>query len=345
MKYEAVTIKDIAKALGLSTSTVSRALRDSHEISAKTKSLVRNYAKDLNYRPNPIALSLKEKRSHSIGVVVCEIANSFFSQIINGIESIAYDKGYNVIISQSHESYSREVLDVDYLASRSIDGLLISVSTETNNFGHLQKLHEQGLPIVFFDRIINEIQTHKVTVDNFSGAYDATRHLAAEGYRRIANVSGSDYLTNTRERIAGYREALHDSRLPYDEQLIKYCIHGGKQYEEVEEVLDQLFALPEPPDALFSSADKITSHCMRYLKMKELKVPEEVGIVGFSNQAMTELLNPPLTIVKQPAFEMGRIAIEMLLQLIESKKPVKQFEHKVLPTELIIRDSSTGKIK
>ena len=168
--------------------------------------------------------------------------------------------------------------------------------------------------------------------------------MAAKGYRRIANVSGSDYLTNTRERIAGYREALRDSRLPYDEQLIKYCIHGGKQNEEVEEVLDQLFALPEPPDALFSSADKITSHCMRYLKLKELKVPEEVGIVGFSNQAMTELLNPPLTIVKQPAFEMGRIAIEMLLQLIESKKPVKQFEHKVLPTELCIRDSSTGKV-
>jgi LacI family transcriptional regulator len=343
MKYEAVTIKDIAKALGLSTSTVSRALRDSHEISAKTKNLVRNYAKDLNYRPNPIALSLKEKRSNSIGVIVCEIANSFFSQVINGIESIAYDKGYNVVISQSHESYNREVLDVNYLASRSIDGLLISVSTETNNFEHLQRLHAQGLPIVFFDRIVHEIQTHKVTVDNFSGSYDVTKHLAEKGYKRIANLAGSDYLTNTRERIAGYREALTDNNIAFDADLVRYCIHGGMLYEEAEKALDELFALPQPPDALFSSADKLTTSCLRYLKTHNIRVPEDIALVGFSNQALTELLDPPLTIVKQPAFEMGRTAMEMLLQLIEAKKPVKQFEHKVLPAELCIRDSSTGK--
>lgn len=344
MKYEAVTIKDIAKALGLSTSTVSRALRDSHEISAKTKSLVRTYAKDLNYSPNPIALSLKEKRSHSIGVIVCEIANSFFSQVINGIESIAHDKGYRTVISQSHESYKREVLDVDYLASRSIDGLLISVSTETNNIEHLQRLHAQGLPIVFFDRIVNEIQTHKVTVDNFSGAYDVTRHLIERGYKRIANISGSDYLTNTRERVAGYKEALKDNAIPFDEALVKHCDAGGKDYEEVEAVLDEVFALPEPPDAIFGAADKLTAHCIRYFKKKNISMPDQVALAGFSNQAMTELLTPALTIVKQPAFEIGRAATEMLLQLIESKKPVKQFEHKVLPAELWIRESTKGKI-
>ena len=177
MKFEAVTIKDIAKALGLSTSTVSRALRDSHEISAETKQLVLDCAEKLNYRPNPIALSLKEKRSRSIGVVVCEIANNFFSQIINGIESIAYDRGYNVIISQSHESYEREVMDLHYLSSRSVDGLLISVSTETNDTSHIRALHEKGLPIVLFDRIADEIKTHTVVSDNFQGAYDATEHL------------------------------------------------------------------------------------------------------------------------------------------------------------------------
>src|ERR1700750_227675 len=144
MKYEAITIKDIAKALGLSTSTVSRALRGSYEISAETRKLVLEYAEKLNYRPNPIALSLKEKRSRSIGVVVCEIANNFFSQIINGIESISYDRGYHVIISQSHESYEREVMDLRSLASRSVDGLLISVSTETNDISHLKALHEKG---------------------------------------------------------------------------------------------------------------------------------------------------------------------------------------------------------
>ena len=206
MKFEAITIKDIAKALGISTSTVSRALRDSYEISLETKQLVLECAEKLNYRPNPIALSLKERRSRSIGVVVCEIANNFFSQVINGIESIACDRGYNVIISQSRESYEREVINLQYLASRSVDGLLISLSTETNDINHLKALHERGFPIVFFDRISEEINTHKVIVDNFRGAYDATEHLIRNGYKKIAVVTNSEFLSITVERLAGYKE-------------------------------------------------------------------------------------------------------------------------------------------
>src|ERR1043165_7542033 len=182
MKFEAVTIKDIAKALGLSTSTVSRALRDSYEISPETKKLVLEYAEKINYHPNPIALSLKERRSRSIGVIVSEIANSFFSQAINGIESIAYNNGYNVIIAQSRESFDREVINLQYLTSRSIDGLIVSVSTETNDFSNFKQLHERGLPIVFFDRIVDEIITHKVVADGRKGAYDATVHLIKNGY-------------------------------------------------------------------------------------------------------------------------------------------------------------------
>src|SRR5436190_4747165 len=179
MKFEAVTIKDIARALGISTSTISRALRDSYEISPKTKQLVLDCAEKLNYRPNPIALSLKERRSRSIGVVVCEIANNFFSQVIDGIESIAYDRGYNVIVSQSRESYDREVIDLQYLASRSVDGIIISLSVETTDLSHITSLQERGMPIVLFDRINNEINTHKVIVDNYKGAYEATEHLIA----------------------------------------------------------------------------------------------------------------------------------------------------------------------
>src|SRR4051812_28696336 len=186
MKFEAVTIKDIAKALGISTSTVSRALRDSYEISPETKQLVLECAEKLNYRPNPIALSLKEKRSRSIGVVVCEIANSFFSQVINGIESVAYDRGYNVMITQSNESYEREMMDLHSLSSRSVDGLIVSLSTETNDLSQLHSLHQKGLPIVLFDRVTDEIETHKVVVDNFKGAYEATEHLIQQGYKRIA---------------------------------------------------------------------------------------------------------------------------------------------------------------
>jgi DNA-binding LacI/PurR family transcriptional regulator len=340
MKFEAVTIKDIAKALGLSTSTVSRALRDSYEISPETKKLVLEYSEKINYRPNPIALSLKEKRSRSIGIIVCEIANSFFSQTINGIESIAYDMGYNVIIAQSHESYNREVLNVQYLASRSIDGLLVSVSSETQDLAHLKNLHERGFPIVFFDRIVDEMETHKVIVDNFKGAYDATEHLIKSGYKNIAALAGSEYLSITKERLNGYRKALEDHSIPFDENYIQHCLHGGMLYPEVENALNQLLSLPVKPDAIIASADKLTTNCMRYLKKRKISVPDELGLIGFSNLDLTDLLSPSLSVVRQPAFEMGQLSTELLIQMIESKRPVKDFERRVLPPQLLVRESS-----
>ncbi len=344
MKFEALTIKDIARALGLSTSTVSRALRDSYEISPETKKLVLEYAEKNNYHPNPIALSLKERRSRSIGVIVCEIANSYFSQVINGIESIAYNNGYNVIIAQSRESYDREMLNLQYLTSRSIDGLIISVSTETTDFSYLKELHQKGMPIVFFDRIVSEIDTHKVIADNYKGAYEATMHLINSGYRRIATVSNPELLSITKERLAGYKAALADNGIEVDESLIKYCRHGGMIVAEVEEVVNELLKLKKKPDAIFASADKLTTNCLRILKAKGISVPDGIGLIGFSNTDLTELLDPPLSIIKQPAFEMGEISMGLLLQLIESKRPVTEFETRVLSTELLIR-GSTRKVK
>ncbi len=344
MKFEAITIKDIAKALGLSTSTVSRALRDSYEISPETKRLVLDYAEKNNYHPNPIALSLKERRSRSIGVIVCEIANSYFSQIINGIESIAYNNGYNVIIAQSRESFDREVLNLQYLTSRSIDGLIISISTETKDFAYLKELHLKGMPIVFFDRIVSEIETHKVIADNFTGGYNATIHLINSGYQRIATVSNPELLSITKERLAGYKAALANHGMPIDESLIKYCQHGGMIVSEVEEAVNELFHLKNKPDAIFASADKLTTNCLRILKAKGISVPADIGLIGFSNTDLTELLDPPLSVIKQPAFEMGEETMNLLLQLIESKRPVTDFETKVFPTELLIR-GSTRQIK
>jgi LacI family transcriptional regulator len=340
MKFEAITIKDIAKALGISTSTVSRALRDSHEISPETKQLVLDTAEKLNYRPNPIALSLKERRSRSIGVVVCEIANSFFSQVINGIESIAYDRGYNVIISQTHESYDREVMDLHYLSSRSVDGLLISVSTETNDMSHLKQLHEKGLPIVFFDRITDEIDTHMVIVDNFRGAYEATEHLIQNGYKKIAAIANSEFLSITHERLAGYREALVANGIKPDDKYVKHCFYGGMIFSEIEDAINKLMTLKQKPDAIFATSDKLTTGCLKTLKRRGLKVPDDMALVGFSNSDIAELLNPSLTVVKQPAQEMGQTAIELLLQIIESKRPIKDFEKRVLTPKLILGESS-----
>ncbi|MBI1342282.1 MAG: substrate-binding domain-containing protein [Terrimonas sp.] len=343
MKFEAVTIKDIAKALGISTSTVSRALRDSYEISSETKELVLECAEKLNYRPNPIALSLKERRTRSIGVVVCEIANSFFSQIINGIESIAYDKGYNVIVSQSHESAEREAVDLQYLTSRSVDGLLISLSTETNDLSYLHELHDKGLPVVFFDRITDEINTHSVIIDNFKGAYEATEHLIHNGYKNIACITNSEFLSITTERLAGYREALIANNINPNSANIKHCFYGGMIFEEVEEAINKLLTLKNKPDAIFATSDKLTTGCLKTLKRRGIKIPENMGLAGFSNSDIAELLSPSLTVVRQPAYEMGKAAMELMLQLVESKRPVKQFEKRVLLPELQIRESSNPK--
>lgn len=343
--YEAITIKDIAKALSLSTSTVSRALRGSYEISPETKKLVLEYAEKFNYRPNPIALSLKERRSRSIGVVVTEIANNFFSQAINGIESIAYNRGYHVIISQSHESYEREIVNVQHLSSRSVDGLLVSLSTETVNTDHFKSLHEKGLPIVFFDRIAEEIDTHKVIVDNYKGAYEATDSLIKSGFKKIAHLTSSPHLSISKERLAGYKDALIKNNIPVDESYIKYCNHGGMIMAEVENAVKELLRLKNKPDAIFTASDRVTMCCLTTFKTLGLSVPEDIAIIGFTNSGLIELLNPSLSAVKQPAFEMGQMATELLIQLIESKRPVTQFETKVLHTELAVRDSSAKSVK
>lgn len=343
MKFEAITLKDIAKALGLSTSTVSRALRDSYEISEGTRKRVLEYAEKFHYHPNPAALGLKERRTRSIGVIVSEIANTFFSQAINGMESIAYDRGYNVIITQSHESFEREVMNLQYLASRSIDGLLVSLSTETQDVSHFQSVHEKGLPVVFFDRVSDEISTHKVTADNFRGAYDVVEHLIQMGYKRIAHLTNADYLSITVERLQGYKRAMADYGITIPPSYVQYCPHGGLVNEETEKAVKKFLSLKKRPEVIFAAGDKLTTGCLRQLKLENVRVPEDIAMVGFSNSELMDLFNPPLTTVRQPAFEMGQVATEMLIDLIESRRPVTEYEKRVLPTQMQIRDSSSLK--
>ncbi len=340
MKFTSITIKDIAKELGLSTSTVSRALRDSHEIGAETKQMVLDYAKKVNFKPNRIAQSLKDHKSMSIGVIVTEISNSFFSQVINGVESIAHKNGYTVIIAQSMESAERELLSLQHLTSSSIDGLIISVSTESENFQYLNDLHEKGMHIVFVDRAIDHIETHKVIVDNFKGAYKATKHLIDQGKKNIAILSNNIGLSISRDRMAGYIEALKDHNLPVKETMIKYCNLGGMKYAEVEDAMKELMKKRNKPDAIFAGSDKLTIGCLKYLKEREIKVPDNVAVIGFSNTDLTDLIDPPLSVIRQPAFEMGEASTELLLSLIKSKKPVTKFETRIHTTELIVKKST-----
>jgi LacI family transcriptional regulator len=338
--FESITIKDIAKALGLSTSTVSRALNGSYEIGNETKKLVLEYAEKVNYRPNPIALSLKEQKSHSIGVVVCEVANNYFSQAINGIESIAYNRGYHVIITQTHESFCRESVNVEHLLSRHVDGLLVSLSAETTDLTQYKYLREKGFPIVFFDRIAEEIDTHKVIVDNFKGTFDATELLINTGFTKIAHLGNSVNLVITRERLNGFKAALDQYGIGLNPDYIKHCDHGGMIQEEVEIAIKQLLNLNEKPDAIFIASDRLTISSMHILKKLGVKVPEEIAIAGFTNSDEAELFDPPLTVVRQPAFQIGQIATELLIKTIESKRPIEEYTTEILGTELITRSSS-----
>lgn len=342
MKIESITITDIAKALNFSSSTVSRALRDSYQISGETKRLVKEYAQEHNYHPNLVAQSLKSSKSKSIGLLLCSVPNNFYAEVINGIESIAYNRDYHLIITQSHESEEREARNLEHLSWRSVDGLLVSLSTETTDMSSLQKIHARGVPIVFFDRVSDCIKTHQVVADNIGGAYKLTKHLLESGFRKIAQITSSHDLSITHERKKGYFKALAEYDIPVNENYIKYCAHGGMHTEEIEVAIQELLDMKHPPTALFTASDRITIGSFACLHKKNIQIPSQMAIAGFCNFSSPELFNPSLTTICQPAFEIGRTAAELLIQLIESKKPFTHFEKRVLPTELFIRKSSVG---
>ena len=343
MNFNVITIKDIARELGLSISTVSKALNDSYEISEKTKKRVNEYAIQNNYSPNPIAKSLKQGHSKSIGIVVSTIENSFFSQVINGIESLAYQMGYNVIITQTHESYDLEVRNLKHLTFRSVDGILISLSSETNNIDHLKILQKKGLPIVFFDRVSKELETHKVIADNFKGAYYGTLHLINSGYKKIAHITSSPNLSITEERLDGYKKALAENSIAIKDDYIKYCPHGARDLHEIEQAINSLLSLDDKPDAFFTASDRITTTTLIILLGLGIKIPKEIALIGFTNTNLAEALNPSLSTIVQPGFEIGKTAMDLLIKLIENKKPVTEFETKVIPTALFTRNSSAAR--
>ena len=344
MDLNFLTLKDISKALGYSISTVSKALRDSYEISPQTKAIILAYAEKHNYKPNITARSLKQGKSKSIGIIISTIDNHFFAQLVSGVESVAYDKGYNIIITQTHESYEREVLNLNHLSLRSIDGLLISLSSETTDVNHLKKLFSVGLPIVFFDRVSNEVNTHKVISNNYQGAYDGVVHLIENGYKKIAHIGSSPNISITNERLAGYKKALENHNLTIDESYIKFCKQGGKDVGEIEQSIQDLLKLKNPPDAIFTASDRITTSTLIYLKRMNIRIPDSIALIGFTNISLAEVLNPALSSIHQPAFEMGQTAMEMLVNIIESKIPITQFETKVFDTELQIRESCRRKL-
>lgn len=341
MKYVQVTIKDIARELGISPSTVSRALKDHPDISPATKKAVNALAEKLNYQPNIVALNLRQSKTNTIGVIIPEIVHFFFSTVISGIEDVAYSAGYNVILAQSNESLQREKTDIKALFNSRVDGMLMSISRETTDFDHIESILAKGMPIIFFDRVYDNPQLSKVLVDDFEGAREATLHLIEQGYKRIAHLEGPPNLAISTQRLEGYVAALKQHKIPVNKELIVACPKGS--IEEGKSTTEKLLRLKTPPDAIFASNDPAAMGSMQAIKEKGLKIPKDVAVVGFSNWLFSSMMEPPLSTVDQPGFEMGQEAARLLIRHIEMKgKDDVEItpETKVLKTRLIIRASS-----
>ncbi|MBK7653613.1 MAG: LacI family DNA-binding transcriptional regulator [Flammeovirgaceae bacterium] len=344
MKFNQVTIKDIARELGISPSTVSRALKDHPDISVATKKAVNELAEKLNYQPNIVALNLRQRKTNTIGVIIPEIVHFFFSTVISGIEDVAYTAGYNVILAQSNESYQREMTDLKALFNSRVDGMLLSISRETTNFDHIESIISKGVPIVFYDRMYDSPTSSKVIVDDYTGAKEAVNHLIEQGCKRIAHINGAPNLMISIDRFRGYVDALKENKMDINEKLIVNCSSGT--FEDGKQATNKLLALNPIPDAIFANNDPMAMGSMMALKEKGFKIPQDVAIVGFSNWFFGELLDPSLTTVDQPGFEMGQEAARLLIRQIEMKDKEDfdpQPETKVLKTRLVIRNSSLKK--
>ena len=338
MSRHFVTIKDLAKILDISVSTVSRALRDTYDVSPETKEKVTTLAKELKYKPNFNATGLAQRSTHNIGVILPYITNYFFSTVITGIQEIAYGKDFNVTLFLTNDSDEREISIAQNLFISGLDGLLVSVSSNSNTYHHFKELMDSGLPVVFFDRVPAEINTSKVIQDNFEGAFTAVEHLIQSGYKKIAHIAGPKGMTFTSKRLEGYFAALKKYNIPVREEWIVY---SSFTQESGENDVNELWTLKDKPDAIFAVNDRKAVGAMVALKKLKVKIGKEVGVIGFANDPISSVITPSLTTIAVPSFDIGRISCELLLKHIKKKNFHPQ--EITLPGELIVRESTSRK--
>lgn len=333
---ESVNIKKLAKILNISISTVSKALRDSHDISKETKERVIALANQLNYQPNPHASSLRKAKSKTIAVIIPEIANNYFSLAINGIESIAQEKGYHVLIYLTHESYQKEVAMMRLLHSGRVDGILISLSSTTTDYSHIEDIQQKGLPVVFFDRVCENFNTVSITTDDYESAFNATKHLIDQGCKKIAHLMISKNLSIGEKRLKGYLKALEDQHLAVDESMIINCTNEEEtDFNLIEELLQE-----KKPDGIFAAVERYAISAYEACKQLSISIPTDVKIISFSNLQTASLLNPSLTTITQPAFEIGRQAATILFRALEEKRYQLKNENIIYKSRLIQREST-----
>ena len=340
MKYNQVTIKDIARELGISASTVSRALKDHPDISKETKKAVHELAIKLNYEPNVVALSLRSRKTKTIGVVIPEVVHFFFSTVVSGIEHEANQLGYNVILTQSAESLDRERSSVKALFNSRVDGMLMSVSRETTDYEHIDAILNRGIPMVFFDRVYMGDGHNTITVDDYGGGKMATEHLLSQGRKKIAHIMGSPKLAISTERLKGYQDALKAHHIRPNQDLVEQCDAGS--LEAGKSSMEKLLSGKTMPDAVFANNDVLAMGAMQAIKARGLRIPQDIAVIGFSNWFYSQMTDPPLSSIDQPGFEIGKNAVRMLVKRIEhdDEKTPLPAETLTLKTSLVIRDSS-----
>ena len=334
-----LTIKMLAKELGLSVSTISKAISNSHEISDSTKKRVNTLVQKLNYIPNPYASSLGSRNSKTIGVVLPEVTDSFFAQAINGIESVAQEKGYHVLIYLTHESFEREKKILKDFESGRVDGVLLSISKETTESNHIDALMNKGIPLVFFDRVLEEVATTKITTNDYDSAYMATTHLIKNGCKKILFLSFSDSLSISQKRLNGYKKALLENQLKFtDNNILSFNNDAKKDYLRLKEKLQS----PKRPDAIVASVEKLALPVYQACEELQFRIPDNVQVISFSNVDTAAFLNPPLTTITQPAFEMGKAAAALLVKALGRKNFELVNEEIIIDATLVFRKSTKG---
>jgi DNA-binding LacI/PurR family transcriptional regulator len=337
MQKKPYTIVDLARMLEMSKSTVSRALRDQYDVNPETRQKVLDLARKLDFETNTLAASLREKRSYIIGVVIPSFSIPFYSIALGGIQEVASANGYNVMVCQSDEKYEIELANINFLLKSRVDGLLVSLSKDTKDFRHLAKLKNRGIPVVMFNRVMDEADLPMVLIDDYNSALDATRYLIESGCRKIAHISGPESLLMSNKRKQGFMDALLQSGLQVNDEWI---IESDFSLESGELAMEKILNQPTLPDAVFCVCDAVAFGAMKKIRERGLSIPKDISVMGFTDEPVTSLVSPPLTTVSQPISEIGQQATQLLLEYIQDIKSPHNRKKEVLPTRIVVRGST-----
>ncbi|SIS63580.1 transcriptional regulator, LacI family [Filimonas lacunae] len=332
-----ITIYDIARELNISATTVSRGLKGHPTINKNTRKKIAEKAKELGYTPNTFAGSLRSKRTNTIGVIVPRLNSYFMSSALAGMEHIANKHGYNLIISQSLENAKKEIENAHTMFNRRVDGLIISLSFNTENINHLLPFTGRNIPVIFFDRVFNSEQFTGVVIDNYAAAYEATKHLIQQGCKRIVHLAGNTIRNVYKDRLEGYMQALTDHQLKHDPKLV---ITSNLSEEAGIEAAQQIIQMTKKPDGIFAANDNCAIYCMIHLKQAGIRIPEDIAVVGFNNDRVSQIIEPALSTINYPGYSIGETTATHLINHLQGDTNIQSTNTIVLRTELIIRASS-----